>query len=279
MAILIRETFRVQASAHVVWSYLTDPRRVVSCLPGAELVEIVDAVTFHGKVRIKVGPVTAAYAGQARFDELHAEERRVRIVAEAREAGGAGAARMTMTSSVLSLDDGATEVAVESRMDVAGKIVQFGRGMLESVSRQLFRQFTQCVRGALEMTIADAAIPGAALGDAMGAASPPAAGEAPAGTPDDPSADPASDAARQAAMPRPSKPIRVIPLASRAAWDAVSRRWRERGQGEEAPDGAAPRESGERAAPTPEPHASGQLLPPERDPGGEGEAPRAGPME
>ncbi|HEU4563978.1 MAG TPA: SRPBCC family protein [Gemmatimonadaceae bacterium] len=205
MAFVIQEKFRVQAPADSVWSYLIDPRRVVDCLPGAELVEVVDEVTFLGKVKIKVGPVTAGYTGQARFAQLTHDERRVQIVAEAKEAGGAGAARMTMTSQVLAVADGMAEVIVESRMDVAGKIIQFGRGMVEGVSRQLFRQFSQCIRGQLETS------------DASGTTA-------------------------EAETRRASQPIRVIPLASRAAWETVTGQWRVRGKGAAEP---TPEEEGE----------------------------------
>ena len=52
---------------------------------------------------------------------------------------------MTMSSEVSELPDGsAVRVLVE--MDVAGKLVQFGRGLVEEVARQLFQQFATCVR-------------------------------------------------------------------------------------------------------------------------------------
>jgi hypothetical protein len=40
---------------------------------------------------------------------------------------------------------------VEADVDLVGKIVQFGRGMIDEVSRQLFRQFSACVKQHLEV--------------------------------------------------------------------------------------------------------------------------------
>lgn len=146
MSITIVETFTVQAPAERVWRYLTDPHQVVGCLPGAELTRVEDENTFLGKVNLKVGPVTVGYDGRARFTERADDARRVKIVAEGRESGGAGSAKMTMTSEVTTLSDDTSSVRVEAVIDVVGKIIQFGRGMVESVSRQLFRQFADCVR-------------------------------------------------------------------------------------------------------------------------------------
>ena len=149
MAITVDESFDVAASPDQVWAYLIDPARVVQCLPGAELVEVVDAQTFVGRVKVKVGPVTASFRGRARFDELDAASRRVRMSGKGQEATGAGSASMTMTSEVTPLPAGGSRVRVRAEVDVVGKLMQFGRGMMEEVSRQIFAQFASCVGAAL----------------------------------------------------------------------------------------------------------------------------------
>ena len=146
MGFRIEETFQVDAPLPVVWSYLIDPKQVVRCIPGAELTGSERDRVFLGTVRVKVGPVTASYAGRALLTEVDETARRVRMTGEGRESGGAGSAKLSMTSRLAALPDGRTEVRVEADVDVAGKLVQFGRGMIEQVSKQLFRQFAECVR-------------------------------------------------------------------------------------------------------------------------------------
>ena len=152
MAFKIEEQFQVRAPVDRVWRYLTDPRQVVHCLPGAELTEEQGDRTYLGRVKVKVGPVTAAYSGRAQMTEVNDAERVVRITAEGKESGGAGSAKMRMASFVTAAPGGAAaaEVRVEAEVDVAGKIVQFGRGMIEAVSKQLFAQFAACVKRQLE---------------------------------------------------------------------------------------------------------------------------------
>jgi carbon monoxide dehydrogenase subunit G len=149
VAIRIEERFRVDAPVQAVWDYLVDPRRVVSCLPGAELTEVVDEQTFLGNVRVKVGAITVSYRGRVRLVEVDAAAHRVRMEGEGREGAGTGSAKMTMESLVTAADGGA-EVVVRSEVDVVGRIVQLGRGMIEQVSHQLFQQFASCVRATLE---------------------------------------------------------------------------------------------------------------------------------
>jgi uncharacterized protein len=150
MAFKIEERFEVKAPVDRVWKYLIDPARVVHCLPGAELLESKDEHTFLGAIKVKVGPLSMSYKGQAKFIEINEQTHQVRMVGEAREVGGSGSTKVTMLSTVASLSDGGSEVVVNAEIDLVGKIVQFGRGMIEEVSRQMFRQFSTCVRQQLE---------------------------------------------------------------------------------------------------------------------------------
>jgi carbon monoxide dehydrogenase subunit G len=145
----------VRAPVQKVWEYLIDPAKVVVCIPGAELLEALDERTFVGAVKVKVGPMTMSYKGRMKFTEVDEQGHQVRMVGDGREASGAGSAKVTMLSKVAPLDGGGAQVVVSAEVDLVGKIVQFGRGMIEEVSRQLFRQFSACVKPRLEVGVAD----------------------------------------------------------------------------------------------------------------------------
>jgi uncharacterized protein len=156
MAFKIEERFEVQAPIERVWKYLIDPARVVQCLPGAELLESVDEHTFRGAIKVKVGPLSMSYKGQGKFTDLNEQAHEVKMVGEAREVGGSGSTKVTMLSTVAALPNGGSEVLVKADIDLVGRIVQFGRGMVEEVSKQMFRQFSTCVKQHLEVAGAEA---------------------------------------------------------------------------------------------------------------------------
>ena len=207
----IKETFRVAAPVDRVWSYLVDPTQVVRCLPGAELTGDEGERVYTGKVKVKVGPVTASYAGRARLTEVNDAAHVVRLDAEGRESGGAGSAKLRMTSRVEPHADGGSEVRVEAEVDVAGKIVQFGRGMIEAVSKQLFREFVSCVRATLEA-------PSAAAEASSAAAPRMTSGRTDHGRP----SLAAADNTRVAQTATTSRPVAVLPLVLRALWATVA---------------------------------------------------------
>src|SRR5262247_780390 len=152
MPFKIEEEFEVRAPVQQVWEYLIDPAKVVVCIPGAELLEAKDDGAFVGAVKVKLGPMAMSFKGLMKFTEVDEQGHQVRMVGEGRDAGGAGAAKVTMLNKVSPLNGGGALVVVNAEVDLVGKVVRFGRGMIEEVSRQLFRQFSSCVKQHLEST-------------------------------------------------------------------------------------------------------------------------------
>lgn len=149
MAIEIEETFEVAAPIDAVWRFLMDPHQIVTCMPGAELEEVVDERTFRGVVKVKVGAITARYRGRIHLDEVDEAAHRVRMAAEGRETGG-GTAQGSVTAHLDALAGGGTRVATAASIDVTGRVMQMGRGMIQGVSRQLFLEFVKSTRQRLE---------------------------------------------------------------------------------------------------------------------------------
>ncbi|HJU73622.1 MAG TPA: SRPBCC family protein [Gemmatimonadaceae bacterium] len=156
MSIVINESFSVNAPIDRVWHFLSTPQEVVQCIPGAELTEVLGERHYAGRVKVKVGPVTAAYAGKATLAEVDDAARRMTLLGEGRETGGSGSAKLTMHGSVAPNANGGSDVRVDATIDIAGKVMQFGRGLVESVSAQLFKQFVEQARKQLETTRSEA---------------------------------------------------------------------------------------------------------------------------
>ena len=150
MAIRIEKNFVVKASPDEVWAFLIDPYRVARCLPGAAVTEQVDDKTYAGKITVKVGPVSSSYKGKLRFDRLDPQAREAELSGSGMEVRGKGGADMRMTSRVLERAPGEAEVKVSSEINVTGVMAQFGRGMIQDVSDEMFQRFAEAMRAELE---------------------------------------------------------------------------------------------------------------------------------
>ena len=145
----IENSFAVKAAPDRVYEFLLDVNNVVSCVPGAELSEVVDPDTFKGKVKIKVGPVTVNYNGTARITSRDAGTRTATLEAEGRETTGSGTAQAT-TIMAVAADGESSKVTLTTDFTVVGRVAQFGRGIMEDVSRHLVGQAAECIQSKLE---------------------------------------------------------------------------------------------------------------------------------
>lgn len=145
----LENSFTVNAAPEKVFAYLLDVNRVVGCVPGAALSEVVDPTTFKGNVKIKVGPITVAYNGTARIMDRDDAGRTATLEAEGRQTTGPGSARAKAHMKVVA--EGASSlVTIITDYSVAGTVAQFGRGIMEDVSRRLVNEMAACIKANVE---------------------------------------------------------------------------------------------------------------------------------
>jgi hypothetical protein len=156
----LENSFKVGAPPSRVFAYLLDVNKIVGCVPGAELAEVVDPTTFKGKVKIKVGPITVAYSGTARIVGRDDANHAATLEAEGRETTGPGSARASAKMTV-EADGAGSTVKIVTDYNVAGRVAQFGRGVMEDVSRRIVNDMAACIKSNVE-----AAEPGASGGEA-----------------------------------------------------------------------------------------------------------------
>jgi carbon monoxide dehydrogenase subunit G len=142
MAIKIEKTFQVQEPLESVWAFISDPRKVANCLPGAQITETVDDRTFKGVIKIQVGPSVTDYKGQVHIERIDKEQHEIEFVGKGQDVRGKGSASMKMTGSVRALPDGNTEVGSVAEVNVVGLLAQMGGRMIQEVSNQMFARFT-----------------------------------------------------------------------------------------------------------------------------------------
>jgi carbon monoxide dehydrogenase subunit G len=168
--------FLVAIPVDEAWAVLTDVERIAPCLPGAELQEVVDD-EYRGRVKVKVGPVSAEYRGVATFVEQDAVAHRAVLQAEGREARGQGNAKATITATLTPSGDN-TQVEVVTDLTISGRVAQFGRGVLADVSTRLLEQFVVCLEQTVQAQSGAAAVgPTEAPAAEPAATAPVAAGE------------------------------------------------------------------------------------------------------
>lgn len=139
----LENEFRVSVPIERAWEVLTNIPLITPCLPGATLTDH-EGEEYKGKIKIKVGPVTADYSGSAVFVQRDETARHVEISASGRDSRGSGNASATITADMTTDGDG-TKVSIVTDLKISGKVAQFGKGMIAEVSGKLIDQFVDCI--------------------------------------------------------------------------------------------------------------------------------------
>jgi carbon monoxide dehydrogenase subunit G len=140
MTTTINKSFHVEHPIDEVWANLTDPDKIVTCVPGANLTGQVDDNNYKGEVELKFGPVKAKYDGLITFLERDSATKKMSLNGKGTDSKGKGNAEMTM-SGQLAEKDGGTDVNVSMEVNISGMLAQFGSRLINDVSNQIFDQF------------------------------------------------------------------------------------------------------------------------------------------
>ena len=199
----ISEQTLIPAPLGVVWPLLSDPAEVAACIPGAQLAPPTGDGLWRGSIKVKFGPTTAAFRGEAKLEYDH-DAHRCRI--EGRGIDQRGASRALANGDVLAAAEGeATRLTVNGSFTVTGPLETFANAGGVHVARALLAEFANNMANRA-MAAAPAAAPVAE----------PAAPEAPA------AAAPAAPTPPPAPRPAPAAELNAFGLLWRAFLSWIS---------------------------------------------------------
>src|SRR5262249_43143546 len=105
MAVRIEKTFQVPEPVEKVWAFLSDPRKVVTSVPGAQITEEVDERNYKGAISWKVSPSVTDYKGEVQIGRLDPAADEIEILGKGQDVRGKGSAQMKMTGKLRELPE------------------------------------------------------------------------------------------------------------------------------------------------------------------------------
>ena len=145
----LEHAFEVPASPEQTLALLLDAERVVPCMPGARLVEVVDDRTWKAAMGVKLGPVGMQFLVDVNLLDRDDAAHTVRLGLSGRDTRGKGGAEGTV-DSVLTPAGAGTRVEMTTDLRFSGQVAQLGRpGVVQDVSNKLVDQFAGCIKAQL----------------------------------------------------------------------------------------------------------------------------------
>ena len=170
----LAEQTRIAAPLAIVWPLLSDPAAVASCIPGATLAPDQGDGVWRGAVKVRFGPTTATFRGEATLAFDHAAHR---CSIEGRGIDQRGASRALSSGTVVASAEGdATLLDVQGSFTVTGPLETFANAGGVHVARALLTEFS----ANMAKLVAERAPPAAAAVEAATPTAPPPPPPAPA---------------------------------------------------------------------------------------------------
>jgi len=140
MEVTIDKQYPIAASEKACWLVLSNITELATCMPGATITEQVDDTHYKGSVKVKVGPASAAFAGDIEVLGVDEATKQIQLLGKGADKGGSSAS-MNLTATITKVDEHNVTLTGKASMIVNGKFAQFGGRMMTSVSDMILQQF------------------------------------------------------------------------------------------------------------------------------------------
>ncbi len=122
------------------WDALNNPEVLKICITGCDKVELIADNQYAVGVAVKVGPVSAKFAGKITLSEINAPHSYT--IAFDGQGGGAGFGKGDAKVSLVPVNDGkGCELNYVVHAQVGGKIAQLGQRLIDGVAKSMAEDF------------------------------------------------------------------------------------------------------------------------------------------
>ncbi len=161
---VIARSFVLKAPPERAWPCFKEVELLAACLPGASLTRPVRDGQLEGLLRVRLGPIAAAFAGsgQASWDDRTFSGK---LRGGGRDPASRSQVQGEIAFALAAARDGGTRVEVEIGFALAGPLAQFGRGaIVDDLAARLTAEFARNLdaRIAARLGGRDSAAPAAA---------------------------------------------------------------------------------------------------------------------
>lgn len=144
---IIKDEFTIDVPVETVWEFIHDIPQISRCIPGVQEVEEIGPDTYRGRVKVKVGPLSAEFSGRVTVIERIVPEKLVASV-EGEDKKLASFVKGTFTGRLVPVEAG-TRMKYEVDAVVRGRLAQFGFTVVKGIAKKLTAEFAQRLSAAL----------------------------------------------------------------------------------------------------------------------------------
>jgi carbon monoxide dehydrogenase subunit G len=132
-----------------LFDLLLKPETLMTCLPGAESVKLLDETTYECVVKQKVGPISVKLKFVNRLTKVE-RPTHIEVEGEGEDVTKLGHFRQKTIVDLTEQSAGKVEIRYKTDVSIVGKLAMFGDRIMRSKAKQVEEEFTNALRERLK---------------------------------------------------------------------------------------------------------------------------------
>jgi len=145
---IIEGGFTLNAPIDKLFDFLLKPDTIMTCLPGAESVRLIDDTTYECVVKQKVGPISAKLKFVNKLTKVE-RPHHIEIEGEGEDVTKLGHFKQKSVVDLKETPEG-VEVTYKTDVSIVGKLAMFGDRIMRAKAKDTEKEFTKNLREKLK---------------------------------------------------------------------------------------------------------------------------------
>ena len=146
---IIEGAFTLKAPIEKLFDFVLRPETIMTCLPGAESVRLLNETTYECVVKQKVGPISAKLKFINRLTKVE-RPTHVEVEGEGEDITKLGHFKQKTQVDLKEVSPGEVEVKYKSDVTIVGKLAMFGDRIMRAKAREVEQEFTDALQKRLK---------------------------------------------------------------------------------------------------------------------------------
>jgi len=142
---IIEGTFLLEGSLDTLFEFLLKPETIMSCLPGAESVRLLDDTRYECVVRQKVGPISVRLKFINRLTRVE-KPIRIEIEGDGEDMTKLGHFKQRSAVDLKEVSPDRVEIKYKTDVSIVGKLAMFGDRVMKAKAKQVEEEFTTALK-------------------------------------------------------------------------------------------------------------------------------------
>jgi uncharacterized protein len=141
--VLLQGKFRIPSGMDKVWDYVSDPAKVIECVPGVQQYTIGENKRITAAVKVSIGFIRGTFQTTTKVIK---EDREKRTAALELSGSGAGSGFSAVVNIRLAPAEAETDLVWDANVNINGPLGSLAKPLVEGNIKKIVNQLFDCVK-------------------------------------------------------------------------------------------------------------------------------------